>query len=219
MIYWIDIVLSYMSKILTEAAKTVSNAEAKLRRMMQAALSKRRYAELAKLAPLADGLLNLAKTARNGDVLSTSADNLPLQQHAEPHAQVSPGRTGSRGSRSVDGGYPRFERQGDRLVKIAWSKKDRREYEHRAPVEVVLRIAELFERDAAAGKPFMMDALMPFKTSTDDEIPSYQAYLALAWLRSLGLVEARGKDGYAVVTESLRDRVEESWQNLSDARG
>jgi hypothetical protein len=203
-----------MSEILDEAAKTISAAEAKLRGIMQTALSKQRYSDVARLATLADGLLNIAKMARNGDAVLPSTTGLP--QAPQPEHQLSRRRTTSLSSRSSDTAYPRFERQGDRLVKIAWSKKDRREYEHRAPVEVILRIAELFERDRAHG-PFMMDALMPFKAHNDDDIPSYQAYLALAWFRSLGAVEPRGKDGYAVIVDDLRSHVENAWQNLPDA--
>jgi hypothetical protein len=113
--------------------------------------------------------------------------------------------------------YPRFERHGDKLVKIAWSKKDRREYEHRASAEVIFRVAELFQSDRAPATPFKMDTLMPFKTRSGAEIPSYQAYLALAWFRSLGAIEPRGENGYAIVVDNLRSTVGDAWNNLPDA--
>ncbi|SRR6266436_326788 len=208
-----------MSDVLTTAAGAISGAEAKLRAMMQTALAKQRYTDVARLAPLADGLLNILKMARNGDAtlltpLIADADHAEDRANKPDDAAV---RITSTAQRLSEVGYPRFERQGDRLVKIAWSKKDRREYEHRATANIIFRIAELFERDRAPGTAFMMDALMPFRTRTGADIPSYQAYLALAWFRSLGAIEARGKDGYAPVVENLRKRIESAWNSLPDA--
>ena len=60
-------IVSYMSDILITAAGAISGAEAKLRAMMQTALAKQRYGDVARLAPLADGLLNILKMVRNGD--------------------------------------------------------------------------------------------------------------------------------------------------------
>src|SRR4051812_46307346 len=36
-------------------------------------------------------------------------------------------------NRMIQDEYPRFHRRGDELVKIGWSKSDRKEYHHRAP--------------------------------------------------------------------------------------
>jgi hypothetical protein len=111
--------------------------------------------------------------------------------------------------------YPRFERDEEKLVKVAWSKKDRREYEHRAPHDVVNVVAASILGVGRPGKVFSMEDLMPFKTAAGAEIPSYQAYLALAWFRSLGLVEQRGKNGYAAVTGALNiSAIEQAWSAL-----
>jgi len=53
-----------------------------------------------------------------------------------------------------------------------------------------------------------MDDLLPFKSRSGDEVPSYQAYLRPGMFRSLGLIEARGKDGYAVAVDDLQARAE-----------
>jgi hypothetical protein len=207
-----------MKDILAMAEEAISEAEARLRQLMETALAKQRYVDVAKLAPLADGLLNVLKVARNGD--SHLPALLPDADLASDRRTKSSGAGdlfASGGSRTSEGSYPRFERQGDRLVKIAWSKKDRREYEHRATANIILRVAELFERDRAFGTPFMMDSLMPFKTRTGVDIPSYQAYLALAWFRSLGTIEPRGKDGYVVVVENLKSRIESAWKSMPHA--
>ena len=82
---------------------------------------------------------------------------------------------------------------------------------------MLFRVAEVFAGHAAIETPFLMDELMPFKMRDGEEIPSYQAYLALAWFRSLGVVESRGKDGYAVTVPDLQSRVEQAWNDLANA--
>lgn len=207
-----------------QARQVLSEAENKLRGLLELAVSEQRYADVAKLAVVADGLLQLVSGAKASAPAGLSAEPISSADDSATELPRESGpilprhRVANTSSRQPpDVLYPRFERQGDRLIKLAWSKKDRREYEHRAPVDVILRIAELFEGQATTRTPFLMDAMMPFKMASGGVIPSYQAYLALAWFRTFGAVEARGKDGYAVVVSHLRERVEEAWNGLPDA--
>ena len=39
---------------------------------------------------------------------------------------------------------------------------------------------------------------MPVPDSAGGEIPSYQVYLTLAWLRHVGAVEKKGRSGYVL---------------------
>jgi len=60
-----------------------------------------------------------------------------------------------------------------------------------------------------------MDRALPVKMEDGGEIPSYQAYVALAWFRALGAVEERGRDGFAVVNGGLTpERLEQAWREL-----
>jgi hypothetical protein len=204
-----------MSDLISTARGTLATAESRIRGLIETALAKQRYSDVALLAPIAEGLLALERATGNGSGSQTVSEEPANQNWATADGPLKRTITGtlSRAEHS----YPRFERHGDRLVKIAWSKKERREYEHRATADLIFRIAEVFERGTQRGKPFVMDAMMPFKTADGDEIPSYQAYLVLAWLRSLGLIEARGKDGYAVTVDNLRQSAEHQWNAFADA--
>jgi hypothetical protein len=211
-----------MREALTQAKKILSDAETRLRQLITAAVADQRYDDVAKLAPVAQELVHVIATAGDGEAAPSQVQNpsaaRPLD--ATPNNASSPASVRRRSeplAATVTVSYPRFERQGDRLVKFAWSKKDRREYEHRATADVVFRIAELFEQRCGSGASFLMDALMPFKMADGVEIPSYQAYLALAWFRSFGAVESRGKDGYAVVSPQLQKHVRDTWDSLVDA--
>src|SRR5207249_1622479 len=94
-------------------------------------------------------------------------------------------------------------------------KKDKREYEHRAPRAVVFRVAELLASSVLPGTPFAMDRLIPLKDSDGVDVPSYQVYLALAWFRSLGSVEQRGKEGYAILDGALDEvSLDQAWKRV-----
>ena len=48
-----------------------------------------------------------------------------------------------------------------------------------------------------------------------DDVPSYQAYLCLAWLVAAGLVSRHGRQGYTVAAAGDVDAaVEAAWQAL-----
>lgn len=193
------------------AIDLVRKAENGLRDLMRQALDQQHYRELAEIAPLADTLADLVRRSPTEPVSPNNSTRPAsgLQSVGRPPSVKPQSRATAREE------YPRFERDGDKLVKIAWSKKDKKEYEHRTPREAVFRVAELIAAGVKPGRPFRMDKLIPFKDTAGNEIPSYQAYLALAWFRKLGAVEERGKDGYALVDGGLdAARLSEHWHRL-----
>ena len=52
-----------------------------------------------------------------------------------------------------------------------------------------------------------MDQILPLRKKDGSETPSYQAYLVLAWLRSLDIVERKGEGGFAVADVALDDKM------------
>lgn len=64
--------------------------------------------------------------------------HLPTRATGSSSASAPPApRTRSTAKRSAKPDYPRFSRQRNDLVKTGWSKKDKQEYQHRAPWAVV----------------------------------------------------------------------------------
>jgi len=179
------------------------------------------YGEVSALADLANQLAAIARRLPSDSVQEHAPTLVPAEP--EPHrsrlnsdaAQVSdasvPGKVpGRQAARRTE--YPRFERDGERLTKLGWSKKDRRVYEHRATKEVVAAVSKQLSERTTDGQ-FRMEDVVPFLSSDGSEIPSYQSYLTLAWLRHMGVVEKRGNDGYALLERSLDDeRFEECWK-------
>lgn len=196
----------------SRANDLVKRAETGLRELMGKALAEKRYRDLAAVAPLADGLAELLASASGAaETLTGSAASSIAPRGVRTASPVAPGSRRP----AKDDDYPRFKRDGDKLVKIAWSKKDRKPYEHRAPKATVFRVAEILCGVVRPGHVFRMDKLLPFKDTAGKEFPSYQAYVALAWFRKMGAVEEKGKDGYAVVDGLLeREQLSETWQAL-----
>jgi len=201
---------------LTHAVDLVRKTEYGLRDLMRQALEQHRYRDLGELAPLADTLADLVRRAESDAELVVVASTRSTSS-LTPAPRAIPPKPTSRPNMADE--YPRFERDRDKLVKIAWSKKDKREYEHRAPRDAVLRIAERLSSEVRPGTAFSMDQFVPFKDDVGNDIPSYQAYLALAWFRSLGSVEQRGKEGYAISDGELSaKRVEQAWNVLQSRK-
>ena len=114
--------------------------------------------------------------------------------------------------------YPKFFKQDNQLVKIGWSRTTKGEYEHKAPRRVVDALTATIARRSRKGKLFTVEDLLPLKDLQDhSEIPSYQAYVVLAWLKRGGLVKQHGRRGYSVRNSSrLADAAITSWQQLPE---
>lgn len=185
---------------LTEARAILQSAERGLRSLMESAIQKGRYAEVADLAELAQALGRISSGPISDNPERSSADQIKTGAAMPPVHPAAKGQT--KKSKSVGVEFPKFERDSDRLVKIGWSKKDKSKYEHKASRDAVLSVYLRLAGIAAAG-PFKMEDAFPITLADGSEIPSYQSYLVLAWLRQSGQVEKLGKDSYRWTVEEV----------------
>lgn len=117
--------------------------------------------------------------------------------------------------RPKKGDYPKFLRESSSLIKIGWSKSEKAEYEHKSPRKVLAYLVPAIAKIGAGGKRFAMDRVLPLKDSEGVQIPDYQAYLCLGWLRSIGAVEQHGRQGYSLPKKTdLTVVAEASWEKL-----
>jgi hypothetical protein len=109
--------------------------------------------------------------------------------------------------------YPRFVREGDHLIKIGWSKKERSEYEHRAHRSVLDEVVRAIDKLAGNGGRFSVEQLLPvLESAATEAVPNYQTYLCIAWLREHNLLEQHGRQGYsAQAGASLQSVIVEAW--------
>lgn len=160
------------------------------------------------------------KTApsKSSRIAAGGAATQHLEHDRGGREQVSSTGTGRVQRAPAKDEYPRFFRQGDQLVKIGWSRKAKAEYEHKAPRHAVDALTAAIARRSGNGKLFTVEDLLPLRDPQDhSEIPSYQAYVVLAWLKLARLVKQHGRRGYTV-RKSLRlaDAAATSWQQLPE---
>jgi hypothetical protein len=111
--------------------------------------------------------------------------------------------------------YPKFYRRGDSLIKIGFSKPGG-EYEHKAPKYVLLLLASAIQRAGAKQGRFSMNDILPLTAASGEEVPSYQPYLCLNWLRSSGLIRQHGRQGYSIQQPNdLPASIEAEWKQLT----
>jgi hypothetical protein len=133
-------------------------------------------------------------------------------------APVGPGHgcsTAQRSRRGRRAAYPQFFRDGSCLLKIGFSKREG-EYHHKAPELVLFTLVEILSKTGARSHRFTMEDVIPqVGAALGNDVPSYQVYLCLSWVKSLGLIEQHGRQGYtAKASSELPQRVRARWEQL-----
>ena len=207
--------------------KEVRSAETALRKIIGEALNAYAYKDVAAIAQVADALSVLAprlapdsphSAAPEGEVNAGKAPSTmrPTEKPGDAPPPTLGAPTSTTTARREK--YPHYRRDGDMLVKAAWSKKQGRPYEHRAPRPVLRLIVDKIRRryeDVGDEQLFDASHLMPLLAPNDEEYPSYQVYLALGWLRQLGAVSKKGRAGYILRTgQATPPQLDAQWKRL-----
>lgn len=173
----------------------LKRCEEELRGFAAEAAASGDYDRLERIATTARRISYLASEwlARDPGSITHDADT-----SATPPQSPEGAPSRSRGTRATAGReYPRFMRRDDDLVKIGWSKAGRKEYQHRAAHGLLVALQKALLDASKARKLFTMDTLDRYLAAND--VPGYQAYAWLAWLRAAGLVKQHGRQGYTLV--------------------
>lgn len=198
-----------------DIVSVLSQAEVQLASRLQKALEDREYSDVVELASVSQQVHELIQSMHGEEWASEPRISVRSESvsHAEAHNSIprQPKIDVPRRRATI---YPRFARMGDRLVKIGWSKRDRAEYEHRAEKFAVSAVVSALRRFGS--RELTIDSLTPVHDKHGTEIPSYQVYLVVAWLRACGAVEKAGRGGYVLNPERLTvAAVNELWAQLS----
>lgn len=199
--------------MLAEGEKVVRECESRLRELMSKASAAGDYGAVATLMDWAKAVASIADRSsprpslEHENSIIASSHGVSARVTTKPPSKASAARTH----------YPRFTKHRKDLIKTGWSKKERKEYQHRAPRRVVDLLCTRLE--SCRGKDFSSDELWPLREEDGLEIPSYQAYLCLAWFRETGIITKNGRHGYFVDSNiDLKASVEHHWQQLSMQR-
>lgn len=181
-----------------KAIKILAKCEGELRALVSTSASNGDY----------DAVLRITSWAKQISAFSSGG--------AIAAAERRPANTGQR-KLANRADYPRFARRGDQLVKIGWSKREKREYEHKAPRQAAMLLAKTAADVGRDGRIFQVNALLPLLDGDGSEIPDYQIYVVVAWWRSAGLLDQHGRQGYSIPEASrLSQAVESAWGRLAE---
>lgn len=181
---------------------------------MTAAVNAEAFSDVTAMARVAESLACLTGELRGAQPKEAQQPDTPERPHSVLSEDVAHERRGKVTTLTPRETYPQYYREGDhRLVKRAWSKKEGQPYEHRAPREIVDALLEAIRKRQGDRKPFEAGEIMPLYQKSGEEYPSYQAYLALGWLRHVGAL-AKGRAGYLLKPGLDGGRVAEIWESV-----
>jgi len=166
--------------VTAKAVKILAKCETELRSLVASAADSGDY----------DAILRITSWAKQVSAMAAAVPDTSIERPVS-------GRSAKKSATCRS--YPRFARRGDQLVKFGWSKREKNEYEHKAPRQVPLNLARVAATAGKDGRIFQVNALLPLSDPTDGgEIPDYQVYLVIAWWRSIGLLDQHGRQGYSI---------------------
>lgn len=207
------------TQVLGKALAELSSAEIRMRALMQAAIETGDYGDVQDVARLASQVASLVQQYVQGS--GEPAELAAGQKEEATDAVITSSRARRarrKSRRDAKSKYPQFERLGNQLVKVSWSKAKKAEYTHRAPKAVAVALLQAIQEAGESGELITMDAMLPLFVG-DTEVPSYQSYLSLKWLAAIGAVQQHGKQGYSVSTTSPASRViDAEFQSLKNFR-
>ena len=194
------------------ALGVLENAEQSLRKLISQAALEQQYDEVA-------WILELAKQVwlvRERNAVESSQDLLPANGSEADNKNTS--RIPIKHTKHLvetkkNGTYPRFSAQEDRLIKTGWSKKNKAEYEHRAPRGTIEKIFDAISQVGNNGS-FDIEAISPLVEQGDDLVPIYQIYMAIGWLRDNGFLVKCGRNEYGVSDATNHVDFKSLWKKL-----
>jgi hypothetical protein len=201
-------------KLLDRATDLLRRTETELRKLVSDAAKAGDYASVVQMAAWAR---SLSEMVADKPVPSNGSRERVARTKKLPTAAKARPTVTNHASRAGSNAYPQFFRQADRLVRVSWSKSEKKEYEHKAPLAVVKTLAGLIVKRGADGRVFTTDELMPMDDGDGLDVPIYQVYAGLSLLRQVGLIDQHGRRGYSVPRlAELKTAVEAVCQNLPE---
>jgi hypothetical protein len=192
---------------LTQAREILQVADKGLRGVMEKAVQAGQYSVVTHLVEIATALDRVSRECAGVKLVADSeqADTRLIGVQVASAAPVTPSNSLKRvaaTTRQAKLEYPKFACDEGRLVKIGWSKREKAEYEHKAPREAALAVYVVLSKVQPA-IAFKMEELLPIRLPDGTEVPSYQSYLVLAWLRHMNQIEKRANDSYLWIAEEI----------------
>jgi hypothetical protein len=170
-----------------------------------------------------DGVEMAHAVARHVRKLIESLSGTDSQQQNSSNALDGgrePGHAFRSKQKTRKGEYPRFCVREGVLRRIGWSKKGKREYEHKVPKDVFASAVKAAASvGATAHGPVTAEEIMERVTDAAGvPVPSYQVYVVIGLLKQKGCIEQVGREGY-VIPNDIDTRAHALWADLVESAG
>jgi len=200
-----------MSHGLDRISQILADAEKELRQVIADAAQQGEYrtVDAARLVAVS---ISETKTRFSDRALHPrTKDSNPAKQLKKSASRSKP--TSSKTKRTA---YPKFEIRSGSLVKIGWSKKQKKEYSHKVPHSVFQSTVDAMANLSATGTgPFLAEQLLARINETEsDLIPSYQVYVVIAFLREKKCLKQQGREGYSIPPD-VQEQAKKIWENIA----
>jgi len=194
------------------ATDLLRQTEDKLRALLSEAANSGDYSSVLTLAAWARSLNELVNSKASGE------GKLNEVQPAQRAKKPTPGAARNPAPHHSQNGYPRFLRQGNQLIRIAWSKQKKKEYRHKVPYSILKLLASAMADKGQDGRVFSTEEFLPIHESEDAApVPNYQAYVGISLLKQAGLIDQHGRQGYSIPQISeFKNAVERIWTKLPE---
>lgn len=201
--------------ILEDALDLLHDTEKKLREMVSTAATSGDYTSVMQIASWAQAV-RILLNGRGTKPASAGGGKL-FRPNGKNSKELS---FAIRSARRVGTEYPQFFRHDDQLVRLAWSRGQRKEYVHKAPYAVLRALAKAMAEQGADGRVFSTDNFLPLQDKTGGEaIPNYQAYVGISLLKQSGLIDQHGRQGYSIPRlGDFQDAIETVWKKLPERK-
>lgn len=147
-------------------------------------------------------IARLAAVKINDIERQTTESTVALSDDKEKTSKSAKGSTRKRkvtARKGKKGAYPKFEVKKNVLVRIGWSKKQKREYSHKVPLAVFNQtVKTMGSLEKSSAGPFMAEEIIENINKAGTDIPSYQIYVAIGMLKKMGCIKQVGREGYQI---------------------
>ena len=200
---------------LDRATELLRQAETELRDLLSEAAKSGDYPSVLRIAAWARTLTELVNADRSGGRALGPVNPRVSGRTREQHGKA-PKLSGAGTARPRGSDYPRFFRHGDELVRVAWSKREKKEYRHKASSTALKALAAVMAEKGTEGRMFSTDEFLPLRSGADGtEIPSYQVYVGISLFKQAGLIDQHGRQGYSIPRlADFKEAVEAVWKKL-----
>ena len=154
--------------------------------ILGAAAKSRDHATMDRALALVEKLRDIDTEVNAGAKVAESAS--PVYKKSRSNKRKKPPKKGE---------YPIYKVANGSLFKTGWSKKKGDEYVHRVPISTVRNISGALELLSAAPGPISGEEILASDLVKNvGNIPSYQGYVTLAFLKDRGIISSTGREGY-----------------------